>query len=128
EVYTVRAGTRFKQLNQREFVLEPGNAAHYAALLEALENGKAQVGRVAHLWSATPHTARKRDRLPILKNDSSLEKTLERGFFSLTWLAKAVGNRDWTHPISLAVISTGLHQIAGETACQPAKATLHGPC
>jgi amino acid adenylation domain-containing protein len=128
EVYTVRAGTRFKQLNQRDFVLEPGSAAQYVALLEALERGKAQVGRVVHLWNVTPHAAGKRHHLPILKNDATLEKTLERGFFSLTWLAKAVASRDWTHPISLAVISTGLHQIAGETACQPAKATLHGPC
>jgi acyl transferase domain-containing protein/thioesterase domain-containing protein len=118
EVYTVRAGKRFQQMDKQQCCIQPGNPAHYAALLEALEHGSARIGHIAHLWSVTPDKG----------EASSVDRWLERGFTSLTWLAKALGGRDWTHPIDLAVISTGLHQLAGETTCQPTKATLHGPC
>jgi NADPH:quinone reductase-like Zn-dependent oxidoreductase/thioesterase domain-containing protein/acyl carrier protein len=118
DVYTVRAGTRFKHLNKHDFVLQPGNAGHYMALLEALESAPSRIGRVAHCWSVSTDKGK----------GPSLEQTLERGFFSLTWLAKAMGSREWSHPLELAVLSTGLYEIAGEGPCQPAKAILHGPC
>jgi acyl transferase domain-containing protein/NADPH:quinone reductase-like Zn-dependent oxidoreductase/thioesterase domain-containing protein len=118
EVYTVRAGSGYQQLSPREFVLRPGNAADYAALLTALENGPRRVGRIAHLWNVTAAAG----------TDTPLETSLERSFFSLTWLAKALAGRDWTHPVDLVVVSTGLHQLAGEAPCDPAKAVLHGPC
>ena len=88
EVYTVRAGTRFKQLNNRQFALQPGNPADYAALLEVLESDSARVGHIAHFWSVTPDT----------RADSCVDKCLERGFSSLASLAKAIGDRDLDPP------------------------------
>jgi acyl transferase domain-containing protein/thioesterase domain-containing protein/NADPH-dependent curcumin reductase CurA len=117
-VYTVRAGSKFQHRSQREFVMQPGNAGHYASLLEALEGASAKIGHIAHLWNVTDGRG---DRGPI-------EKRLDRGFFSLTWLAKAMGTRDWAHRVDLNVVSTGLHLVGGETTCQPVKATLLGPC
>lgn len=128
DVYTVQPGRRFRQLSKREFVVQPGKAADYTALLEALERQSARIGRVVHLWNVSPDIPRKSFPFSGRRNGPRLEQALERGFFSLTWLAKALGSREWAQPIDLAVLSTGLHQIAGEAACQPAKALLHGPC
>ncbi len=117
EVYCVRRGPAFRRLDKHLYVVNPGRAADYAALLAALESESAAVGRVAHLWNVT-----------AAGRGPSLEKSLDDGFFSLTWLAQALASRGWTQPIDLAVVSTGVQQVAGETRVQPAKATLHGPC
>jgi acyl transferase domain-containing protein/NADPH:quinone reductase-like Zn-dependent oxidoreductase len=117
-VCTVRAGAAFRQSGPNDFVLRPGNADDYGSLLEALERGPTRVGRVVHLWNVTAGADQKAD----------LEKRLERSFFSLTWLAKALSSRDWSHPLDLTILSTGLHQVGGDDRNEPAKATLLGPC
>ena len=118
EVYCVRVGPRFQQKSKNEFTVNPGCAADYVALLEALEAGNSRIGRIVHLLSVSRGK----------KNDGSLEQILERGFFSVTWLAKAVGARDWTQPISLTVVSTDLGAAADDAGAQATKATLLGPC
>ena len=105
-------------MGDHEFVVRPGREEDYRALLEALERRKAAIGRIVHLWNVTAESS----------DGESLEECLERGFLSLTWLAKALGNCGWAEPIDLAVVSTGLQQIAGETRVRPLKAALLGPC
>ncbi len=118
QVYRVRPGRAFRRVNKHEYVVNPGRAADHVALLAALEGESAAVGRIAHLWNVTADK----------KHKDSLEKSLEASFFSLAWLGQALGSRGWTQPIDLAVVSTGVQQLAGETRVEPLKATLHGPC
>jgi acyl transferase domain-containing protein/thioesterase domain-containing protein/NADPH-dependent curcumin reductase CurA/NAD(P)-dependent dehydrogenase (short-subunit alcohol dehydrogenase family)/acyl carrier protein len=117
QVFSVHPGAAFRQTDRHEFTVRPDEPADYAALLEALQQGAARVGHVAHLWNVAAKAG-----------DEPLEPTLQRGFFSLIALAKAFGSRDWTQPLDVAVLATGLHPLAGETDGQPAKATLAGPC
>ena len=118
QIYRVRPGRAFRRVNKHEYVVNPGRAADHVALLAALESESAAVGRIAHLWNVTADK----------KHKDSLEKSLEASFFSLAWLGQALGSRGWTQPIDLAVVSTGVQQLAGETRVEPLKATLHGPC
>ena len=117
EIYVVRAGAEFRRQGEREFVMQPGREADYRALFEALESGS---GRDRPHRSSLECAGRFERRRPAAE-------WLDRGFFSLSWLAKAMGHVGWEQPIDLAVVSTGLRQIAGETRVQPAKATLQGP-
>lgn len=118
EIFCVRAGVKFTKTGERDFTIAPGREADYLALLQALEAAGAKIGHIAHLWNLAP----------ALPSSASFAQQLDRGFFSLTWLGKALGNRDWSQPIDIAVISTGLQQIAGETHLEPMKAILLGPC
>jgi acyl transferase domain-containing protein/thioesterase domain-containing protein/acyl carrier protein len=118
EFYRVSAGTKFAQTGEREFTIEPGREADYLALLRALESAGAKIGHVLHLWN----TARAPTPAAVL------ERQLDRSFSSLTWLGKAIGNRDWSQPIDIVIVATNLQQIAGETTLEPIKATLLGPC
>jgi acyl transferase domain-containing protein/NADPH:quinone reductase-like Zn-dependent oxidoreductase/thioesterase domain-containing protein/acyl carrier protein len=118
QVYTVRAGAGFRRLSDREFVLSPGREADYRSLLQELEDRRASIGRIVHLWNVSPGE----------RESDLLASGLDRAFFSLNYLAKAVGTVGWDHAVDLAVISTGLQQIAGETAIMPQKAILLGPC
>ena len=112
-VYCVRAGQEFRQLGEHEYVINPARGADYAALFDALGGG-ATLSRIVHLWNVT--------------TDASFEQQRDLGFFSLLHIAKAIGRQDSTRPIALSVLSTGLHQVAGETSLQPTKALLLGPC
>lgn len=118
DIVTVRAGTKFAQTGKREFAIAPGRESDYVALLRALEAEKAEIGHIFHGWNIAPAPT----------GTLSLERLLDPSFFSLTWLGKALGNRDWAQPIELMVVSTGLQQIAGETTLEPIKASLIGPC
>jgi acyl transferase domain-containing protein/NADPH:quinone reductase-like Zn-dependent oxidoreductase/thioesterase domain-containing protein/NAD(P)-dependent dehydrogenase (short-subunit alcohol dehydrogenase family)/acyl carrier protein len=118
EIYVVRPGTGYRRQSAREFVVDPGREADYKALVAALDADQSPVDRIVHFWSV-PAAA---------SGLKPLQKWLDRAFFSLTWLTKAVGSVGWEHPIDLTVVSTGLQQIAGETRIEPVKATLHGPC
>jgi acyl transferase domain-containing protein/thioesterase domain-containing protein len=118
DVYVVRAGRRFRQKKEREFVVHPGREDDYKSLLNALDARAAGIGRIVHLWNVPPDSS----------GGGRLEYWLDRGLFSLTGLAKAVGHVGWEHRIDLAVVSSGLQQIAGETRVQVVKATMHGPC
>ena len=111
-VYCVRAGQEFRQQGH-EYVINPARGADYATLFDALGDAAA-LSRIVHLWNVT--------------TDASFEQQLDLGFFSLLHIAKAIGRQDSTRPIALSVLSTGLHQVAGETSLQPTKALLLGPC
>jgi acyl transferase domain-containing protein/NADPH:quinone reductase-like Zn-dependent oxidoreductase/thioesterase domain-containing protein len=117
-IYCVRAGKAFQRLNRHEYVVNPGRAADYTELLAALEAEGASIGRIVHFWNVTSAKARA----------ASVDSSLERGFFSLVWLAQALGRRGWGQGLDLTIMSTGVQQVAGETRMEPVKAALLGTC
>ncbi len=124
-VTVVRPGERFEPLGESDFVLRPGVALDYAALLDRLAERGASPERIVHLWSLGPAGD---SRLP---RDVGREQ--EMGFFSLLHLARALGERrsmamsPGPPPLHLGVISTGLQRITGAEDLVPGRATLLGP-
>lgn len=117
KVICVRAGQAFQRLGEHEYMINPARGEDYTALFEALGDASA-IGRIVHCWNVTTGAT----------PGASCEQHLERGFFSLLHLARVIGRQDSTRPITLAVLSTGLQQVAGDTHLEPAKALLLGPC
>jgi thioesterase domain-containing protein/NAD(P)-dependent dehydrogenase (short-subunit alcohol dehydrogenase family)/acyl carrier protein len=122
EVIRVRAGRQFQQLGAAEFVIRPSHEDDYRKLFDALGPAAERIDGIAHLWNIT------RNVTPAGSDKDPLEKHLERGFFSLTGLAKAIGGRELSQPIDLCLVSNRMHDVAGETDIEPAKAALLGPC
>ena len=96
------AGERFSCLDAAAFELAPGQAPDFAELLAALGEAPAQV---VHLWGVTggPGAA------------------LDRGFYSLLFLAQALGKRELPRPAELLVVTAGLQTVADDapSAVQP---------
>jgi amino acid adenylation domain-containing protein len=109
-VTRVLAGAAFSR-GPAGFTIAPGVRADYDALLDA-------VGRtpthVLHLWNVTAGPA-------------EIETALDRGFYSLIFLAQALGRQSVTDPTAITVVSTGLCDVTGEEPLDPPKATLLGP-
>jgi amino acid adenylation domain-containing protein len=109
-VVRVTAGEGFSR-GPAGFTVAPGKRADYDALLDALSRNPAHV---LHLWNAGEAPA-------------DLDAALDRAFYSLVFLAQALGRRSATDPTAITVVSTGLAEVTGEEALDPRKAALLGP-
>ncbi|HXO43681.1 MAG TPA: acyltransferase domain-containing protein, partial [Thermoanaerobaculia bacterium] len=96
------------------FTVAPGRREDYEALLAALGRNPE---RVLHLWNVTAGRA----------VAAEVDAALDRGFYSLVFLAQALGQRSAAEPAAITVVSNGLCDVTGEESLDPLKATLLGP-
>ncbi|MCP4659515.1 MAG: acyltransferase domain-containing protein, partial [bacterium] len=115
-VSTVRPGEGFRRLGEEDFCIAPGTPEDYATLVDELGTPPRCI---VHLWSVG-----EADGGPA----EALEHCRELGFDSLLALARALGRRQGEAPVALWVISDGLHDVTGQEALEPAKATVLGAC
>jgi amino acid adenylation domain-containing protein len=92
------AGERFARLDAATWTLAPGRAADFEELLAGLAESPAHI---IHLWAFPTATADPR-------------AALDRSFYSLLFLAQALGQRDLARPASLLVVTGGLHAVTGD--------------
>jgi acyl transferase domain-containing protein len=120
-VLRVVPGERFVKLDVDIFQINPERPGDYDALLRELEALRKLPDVICHLWSVTPPGGPEEER-------GSCDCELSAGFYSLLFLAQALGNRNLARPLRLLAVSNGLHSVSGEEALSPAKAALLGPC
>jgi acyl transferase domain-containing protein/acyl carrier protein len=121
DVITVKMGKRFERIGERAYILDPQSRADYEALLTALIELKKIPQKIAHFWNVTPN-----DR--VRSGPEFFEEAQAPGFYSLLFLAQAIGRLNVTDPLRLWVVSTNLQEVTGEELLCPEKATLLGPC
>ena len=59
---------------------------------------------------------------------TAFETSQAYGFFSLLYLAQAIGELNLSNVIKIGIISNRLHQVTGEETLDPTMATVLGPC
>jgi acyl transferase domain-containing protein/thioesterase domain-containing protein/acyl carrier protein len=121
EVYTVRAGKGYTRKGNHEFTINAAKAADHDKLIATLAVEGHAPQAIYHLWSVTGSK-------PLDGSAKTATELQTNGFFSLLYLAQAIGKEDLSDPIRLGVISDHLQRVAGETGLVPAKATVLGPC
>lgn len=110
DVITVRVGAEFRKLSDRLYTLDPRQGNDYDALLkELLAQGKFPQA-IAHLWNITPK--------------SNLGEDL--GFYSLLFLAQALGKQHLSESLQITVISNNMQQVTGAEVLCPEKALAIG--
>jgi phthiocerol/phenolphthiocerol synthesis type-I polyketide synthase E len=121
DVTIVMRGEGFARLNDHTYTVNPRQAEDYKALLKDLHAQDRDPAKIAHLWSLTAQN-------PGLAGEESLDDLQALGFYSLLFLAQAIGNQGLTEPLHLGVVSNHLQEVTvGDLLC-PQKATLLGPC
>ncbi len=110
EVITVKAGEAFERLDDGSYAINVAQSTDYEALLLDLKAlGKLPNG-VLHALSL------------------QTEDALRDGFYSLIFLARALGRHAADEGVNIAVLSDGIRCVTGEEIVVPEKATLLGPC
>jgi acyl transferase domain-containing protein/thioesterase domain-containing protein len=122
EVITVRPSDAYYQLSHNDYRLSPehGKDGYEALVRDLVATGK-MPDRIVHLWLVA---ARKEFRA----GSSFLHRNQERGFYSLLFLAQALGEHGNRPPNHIAVVSNGMQQVEGEPLLYPDQATVLGPC
>lgn len=123
DVVTVRVGEQFSSSNhpksQRVYTINPQQPNDYNALLKELIALDLTPKTIVHLWSLTSQDQ------PVSGLD--VDPAQEKGFYSLLFLAQALGKQHVTSELQITVISNNLQSVTGQETLSPEKATLLGP-
>jgi len=129
DIITVSVGFGLTKLNERAHTLNPRQGNDYEALINELLAQNKLPKTIVHLWSITPcdwrsSASAKGDRK--ISELESLEESQAKGFYSLLFLAQALGKQNTTDKFQITVISNNLQSVTGLESLYPEKATVLG--
>ncbi len=116
----VVTGERFTRLADGAYRIHPGEAEDYDALFRALREGHRSPQRILHLWAVNAGELEP----PSIP---AFERRQDAGFFSLVFLAQALGRQGAAGNVEIGVVTNHLHAVIGDEPLDPAKATILGP-
>jgi len=114
-VMTVRTGTGLVNTGTNQYTINPGQGEDYEALLgEYLAKGKIPT-RIVHLWNVTGDN-----------EEPDLLWAQELGYYSLLFLAQALGKQNWDETLHISVLTNQLQAVTGKERLTPHKASILG--
>lgn len=122
EVLIVGAGTQFVQKGERSYEINPRQRADYDRLLGELRTRGIIADKIVHLWGVTPRSAAAAPGL------DAYEESQARGFYSLIYLAQALGEMPAATSIRIGVVLNQVQSVTGDEEMFPHKATALGAC
>ena len=117
EVIVVEAGESFARNADDRFAIDPAAHEHYRQLFSTLKQAARLPDVIAHFWGVTAT-----DGL-----DADSEQALQRGFYSLMFLAQALGETQPGAAVRVGVVASGLYAVGSDEALSPSKAAVMGP-
>ncbi|MFB3787163.1 MAG: SDR family oxidoreductase [bacterium] len=122
EVIQVSTGDAFVKVSEREFSLRPGVGDDYMSLLKAAAG---PVDRIAHAWSVP---AGNHDSTNELNEYENFARAQEGGFYSLLFLARALGETQEAHPARIITLTANARDVTGDDLTSPEQSALLGLC
>lgn len=119
-VTLVQAGSHFARQADGVYDLDPGRREDYDLLMRELRESDRIPQTIVHLWNFTAKREATRDLVV-----TSAARDLS--FYSLIFLAQAMGEQDLTGSCDITVVSNNLHDVTGAEDLDPLKALLLGP-
>jgi len=120
DVVVLYRGDGYEQLNDTEFVLNPGKQAEYEMLFSDLSRLDKLPQNILHLWTITPED-QNTHRVQVEDKFQNLS------FFSLLYLSQIIGTHNITDEVRISIVSNNLHVVTGSEEVDPWKATMLGP-
>jgi acyl transferase domain-containing protein/acyl carrier protein len=120
DVTVVMPGQSFERVQDDVYKIAPQANDDYMALIKHLFALDKSPDRIVHLWNVATER-------PLPVNEESVDRAQRLGFYSLIFLAQALGNSQATKPVRIQVISNNMCDVWGGEDIRPEKATLLGP-
>jgi amino acid adenylation domain-containing protein len=120
-IIKVLVGPGFKKAGAGDFdyTINPRESENYRMLLAELKNRNLNPQRILHLWGIRSHSQHP-------SGPGKLEEALDLGFFSLFYLAKAIGKQDISGSIDISVVTNEMQDVLGDECLCPGKAGIIG--
>ncbi|PSB54773.1 beta-ketoacyl synthase [Chamaesiphon polymorphus CCALA 037] len=111
-VIEVEIDTQYNHHND-VYTIDPSDRTHYETLMRSvLEVDRSPI--ITHLWT--------------IGADLSFDESQTFGFYSLLYLAQAIGQQNSNDPIHIGVVTSNSQDVTGTETIQPEKATMLGAC
>lgn len=130
EVIAVHSGEGFKKIGVNSYAVKADSRTDYDALFKEIGAISDTPQTIVHLWNVT--------RADVTRAEDLVDdESQARGFYSLLFLAQALGDQLLTltpadvhveEKLNICVVSNDLQEVTGEEELCPEKATLLGPC
>ncbi|MBP5972970.1 SDR family oxidoreductase [Brasilonema sp. CT11] len=123
DVISVKVGEQFssqKESFKYTYTINPQQRDDYDALLQELRAQGKTPKTIVHLWSVT------QDSHPESAIES-LDKAEALGFYSLLFLAQALGENNQTDSVEIGIVSNNMQEVTGSEVLCPEKALVLGP-
>lgn len=104
-----------------DFAVDPRVSEDYHRVIRTLVARQAAPTHVVHLWGLS--AGDDREFTPECADNAQ-----DLGFYSLLFLAQALGREDVKHPVTITVVTSGMQEVIGGELTRPDKATIAGPC
>jgi acyl transferase domain-containing protein/acyl carrier protein len=114
-VTVIESGNEYCNRSSNHIEIDGGNQEHYEKVLEELKHQGRTPHRIIHLWTLDGH------------RDEDTEHRLNRGFYSLYYLARALGARGITEPLDIDVVTRNMQEVNGLEELDTLSATVLGP-
>jgi non-ribosomal peptide synthase protein (TIGR01720 family) len=120
DVTAVTTGESFRCVRDGLYTINPQTGDDYAALVKHLYTANKPPTRIVHLWNVTAGSGNSAEEI--------VGRTQQLGFYSLIFLAQALGSQQDIKPAHIWVVSDAMQDMLGDEVLSPGKATLLGPC
>ncbi|BCJ96174.1 hypothetical protein acsn021_37430 [Anaerocolumna cellulosilytica] len=121
-VIKVRKGIGFGKSGENEYHINFKEENSYALLLDELAVKGIMPGSIVSLWSVSDSIGYEE------LTQENIYTELDSGFFSITYLAKALANQSSAYKTRIIVVTSNMHNVDGSDRSNPAKAAVLGPC
>ncbi len=117
----VRIADSFGGKKDSGYFVNPSRKEDFKELTEALSEAGHFPGVILHLWCVF-------NRSVCESRMDFAEKCRKRGFYSLLYLAQALGEKGLEERIRIAAVTNNMYEISDEGVAYPEKAVILGPC
>ncbi|MHC5613930.1 MAG: SDR family oxidoreductase [Nostoc sp.] len=120
-VVTVKIGQQFERESECRYTINPQQRNDYDTLFKELRKLNKIPNKIVHLWNVTPE----------IEPESEIElhqKIEALAFYSLLFLAQAIGEHNPADSFQVTVISNNMQAVTGAEVLCPEKALVLGAC
>lgn len=117
-VLTVRQGEWFERVDENSYTIHPREKADYEALCADLERRGLTPRKIVHTWCL--------NGLEQMMLMDRVEQTLDEGYYSLLYLAQALGRREYQGGLQLYAVTDSMQEVTGSEDLKPDQATILG--
>jgi acyl transferase domain-containing protein/acyl carrier protein len=118
-VQVARFGEKYRRRGDGSFEINPAGPADYLTLFREIKRNFADSLNIVHLGCLTA------DSDPA--DYATRNRNQDFGFFSLLYIAQAIGELSISIPIRIGIVSNRIHEVTGEETLDPGMATVLGP-
>ncbi|MHC5675251.1 SDR family oxidoreductase [Nostoc sp.] len=120
-VVTVKIGQQFERESECRYTINPQERDDYNTLFKELRKLNKIPNKIVHLWNVTPEIE--------LESEIELHQKIEAlAFYSLLFLAQAIGEHNPADSFQVTVISNNMQAVTGAEVLCPEKALVLGAC